>query len=145
MSGGINPTPRRTTSSNQSGRPASRATTKGVCSKYIKVCVGDSSGAQGTILVDSPTDFDLLDEKDGLMIAFVYSTDFSFKESGESYAMATFLGNNVPVYKRSANGTTELITGTQLNGGGLIVLLVSHNDIPATLASTIIGSITTTK
>jgi len=120
-------------------------TAKGACSKYFNICVSNSSGARGMILKDSNEDFDLLDQKDGIMLALIYSNSISFSGTGEPFTSVPLLGRGTNAYKQSANGTTEIITGTQVNGNTLIVMLVSKNDISASLASKIIGSINLNK
>jgi hypothetical protein len=129
------------TSATNSGSGAA----KGACSKYFNICVSNSSGAKGMILKDSDQDFDLLDQKDGIMIGLIYSNGLSFNGTGEPFTSVPLLGRGTNAYKSSANGTTEIITGTQVNGNTLIVMLVSKNDIAAPLASKIIGSINLNK
>ena len=94
---------------------------------------------------DSDQDFDLLDQKDGIMIALIYSKELSFNGSGSSFTTVSLLGQKMSAYKRSANGVTQVITGTQTNGATLVVMLVSKNDIAASRASAIIGSINLNK
>jgi hypothetical protein len=120
-------------------------TTKGVCSKYFNICISNSSGARGTILKDSDQDFDLLDQKDGIMIGLISSKELSFNGSGGPFTNVSLLGQKISAYKRSTNGVTQVITGTQTNGATLIVMLVSKNDITASRASAIIGSINLNK
>jgi hypothetical protein len=136
--------PRTAASSANKKTKAAQISTKGkgACSKYFGACIGPSSGAKGIILKNGPQDFDLLDQKDGLMIALMHSRSISFKRSGTPLATVTFLGQKVLAYKRTAQGKIYIITGSPAGNADLIVLLISKKDIPTPRAVALIGSIT---
>ena len=110
------------------------AASTGPCSKYFNVCIG-ASGVAWTVLSDTNEDYDLVDQKDGITIAMIYSPTLSFKGTGQPFTTVSLFGQSLPAYKKTANGVTMVIAGAQGNGATLIVTVFSNNDISVAQAS----------
>ena len=69
------------------------STPKETCSKYFNICIDNSNGIW-TELKNSNKDYDLLNQKEGVMLAFIYSNDLSFKGKGKVFTKVSFLGQD---------------------------------------------------
>ena len=114
------------------------------CSTHFNICISNADRVWKTTK-DAFKDYDLYDQKDAISLALVYSDELSFKGSGKPFTAVSLLGQKLSAYKRSAKGVTQVITGTQLDGATLIVMINAGKDITAAQAVEIIGRIKTNK
>ena len=110
------------------------------CSSFFGICINDPD-SKWKIQVNTLNDFDLVNASEGVSLFVMYSTNMSFKESGQAFTSATLLGQTSQAYKDTANGLTRVITGQNSGKGSLIIILASSKDIDTKTAKDIISNI----
>ncbi|MEI6238191.1 MAG: hypothetical protein WCP15_01495 [bacterium] len=100
------------------------------CSTYFEICVVDQFN-KWKVTSDSPHDFNLSNENEGIMLFLAYSKDLEFKGGDAGFTSISLLGQSKQAYKENKNDFTQVITGINYDKHSLILLLASDKDISA--------------
>ena len=118
-----------------------------LCSSYFGVCVANADNKWATT-TDARSDFDLQNNEENILLAFIYSSTLTFKDPDPGFTTVTLLGQTRQVYKDATSTLTRVITGVNSTNSqsatssqSIIILLASDKDISADKVKEIVGKI----